>query len=71
MDRLIEAECLKCGGTGECYSEEIGTGVMCSYCVGDGLLRCPDKGGVDCPHPQQCICEAAWDQQETDKMENG
>lgn len=31
-----KTKCQSCGGTGEVYSEEIGTGIQCSYCLGEG-----------------------------------
>lgn len=59
----VEAECKACTGTGLGPS---GKACGCERCGGAGELTC-SNGGVNCPHPSQCICEAAWEQQEEDK----
>ena len=76
MTHMIEAECRACDGNGRIESGPAGIGYAvviverCQPCNGTGWLECPNKGGVDCPHPQQCICEEAWDRQEQDKAED-
>ena len=76
MTHMIEEECRACDGNGwkltrnpnvlmRGYHE-----VPCQLCNATGWLECPNEGGVDCPHPQQCICEAAWDRQEQQKAED-
>jgi reverse gyrase len=32
----MDKDCLYCGGTGEVFSVELGTGIPCSYCLGTG-----------------------------------
>ena len=36
MKGASKTKCQSCGGTGEVYSKEIGTGIQCSYCLGEG-----------------------------------
>lgn len=72
----VEAECKACDGQG--FTMERNNFLSryglhetnCHPCNGTGWLEC-GKGGVNCPHPQQCICEAAWERQEADKMSDG
>jgi hypothetical protein len=74
ITRAIDGECAACDGNGWTLrrAAALGPGLYemdCEACNATGYLEC-SNGGLNCPHPQQCICEAAWDAQEAAKSED-
>jgi hypothetical protein len=79
MTRELEAECRACNGEGQIEHPHLRRGyasylsesppdpamVDCEECNGTGWISC-DWGGVNCPFPAHCYCEAAYDRQQAD-----
>lgn len=79
MDTELEAECRACDGEGtiehphmplhDLRSEAPEYAVVdCEECAGSGWIIQCDRGGVGY---RFSYCEAAYERQEADKMENG